>query len=199
MTLAERLAEMRQRWRTRRNRIKRWLKPLPRRSNIARYPAIKWFATAARKRPYLWSYKREYVMRALYVGTVLSLMPTMGVQVILALLAALAVRANLTVMVALQMITNPLTAGPIYYFTYRVGRWLLEALGVHSQGFELGTGASALIVGGIVCGIALALVLDAAWRLLAWEARVFRRRMDALHAAHHKASEDAKNQNRFDK
>ena len=31
-------------------RLKRWLRPLPRRANVRRYPVLNWFAIAARKR-----------------------------------------------------------------------------------------------------------------------------------------------------
>ena len=45
------------RWRQRRRRIRRWLKPLPRRASIHRYPILNRFADFARRRPYLWSFK----------------------------------------------------------------------------------------------------------------------------------------------
>ncbi|HCR37111.1 MAG TPA: hypothetical protein DIU37_03070, partial [Opitutae bacterium] len=42
-------------------RVKKLLRPLPRRANIHRYPFIKWFANAAHKRPYLWSFRTKEV------------------------------------------------------------------------------------------------------------------------------------------
>jgi uncharacterized protein (DUF2062 family) len=117
------------RWLARRRRLRRWLRPLPRRANVARYPVIKWFADAARRRPYLWSFKRPQVLASLYAGSVLALMPVYGLQVVIGLALAILLRGNLTVMVALQMITNPLTLGPIYYGTHSLGAWLLGLLG----------------------------------------------------------------------
>lgn len=171
------------RWLARRRRLRRWLRPLPRRANIARYPVIKWFAQAARKRPYLWSFKRPHVLASLYAGSVLAMMPVYGLQVAIGLALAMLVRGNLTVMVALQMITNPLTLGPIYYGTHSLGMAIIVALGMGDGATRWGTSINALVLGGIVAGLALALVVDGLWRLVAWEARRFRSQLQALHAA----------------
>lgn len=170
------------RWLARRRRLRRWLRPLPRRANVARYPVIKWFADAARRRPYLWSFKRPNVMASLYAGSVLALMPVYGLQVAIGLALAVLVRGNLTVMVALQMVTNPLTLGPIYYGTHSLGTWLIAAVGDGDGATRWGASISALVVGGIVAGLALALLVDLGWRLVAWEARHFRAQREALHA-----------------
>lgn len=148
---------------------------------MARYPIIKWFAEAARKRPYLWSFKRPHVLASLYAGSVLAMMPVYGLQVALGLVLAIVVRGNLTVMVALQMITNPLTMGPIYYGTHSLGRWLIDAVGFGDGATRWGTNINALVLGGIFGGLALALVVDVTWRVLAWEARRFRSQLHALH------------------
>ena len=108
----------------RRRRLRNLLRPLPRRANIRRYPVIKRFAEMASKRPYLWSFKREQVVPALYVGGVISLLPLYGVQFLAALGAALLFRANLTVLIALQFITNPFTIVPLYLVAYQFGRLL---------------------------------------------------------------------------
>ena len=175
---------VRQQWLRRRQRLKRVLRVLPRRANVGRYPVVRWFADAARARPYLWSFKREHVWPALYVGSVLAFMPTYGLQVFLALLAAMVVRANLTVMVALQMITNPLTLAPLYLLTHRVGQWLIALTGYGAADAGLASSVNALVMGGIVVGLAVAVVLDLAWRALAWEAHRFARRYQVWHAAH---------------
>lgn len=171
-------------WLARRRRLRRWLRPLPRRANVARYPFIKWFAAAARKRPYLWSFKRAQVMPSLYVGAVLALMPVYGLQVAIGLALAILVRGNLTVMIALQMVTNPLTLGPIYYGTHALGQWLIGLTGYGAGAGELGTRINALVIGGLVAGLGFALLLDLGWRLLAWEARHFSAQLRALHLLH---------------
>lgn len=169
------------RWLARRRRLRRWLRPLPRRANVARYPVVKWFADAARKRPYLWSFKRKHVLVSLYAGAVLALMPVYGLQLLLGLALAVWLRGNLTVMTALQMVTNPLTLGPIYYATHALGAWLIGLTGYGEGAGALGTHVNALVVGGVVAGLGFALVLDVGWRLLAWEARRFRAQLAALH------------------
>jgi uncharacterized protein (DUF2062 family) len=181
-------------WLARRRRLRRWLRPLPRRANVERYPVIKWFADAARRRPYLWSFKRPQVLASLYTGAVLAMLPVYGLQLLIGLLLAIAVRGNLTVMIALQMITNPLTLAPIYVGTHTLGRWLIGLAGVGDQASAMGSYVDALVVGGIVGGLALALVLDLSWRALAWEARRFRGQLQALHDRfdyrHHRREDD---------
>ena len=175
----------------RRRRLRKLLRPLPRRANIRRYPVIKRFAEMASKRPYLWSFKREQVVPALYVGGVISLLPLYGVQFLAALGAALLFRANLTVLIALQFITNPFTIVPIYAFTGWVGVELMQLMGVGAELPKPVFIANGLIVGGIVVGLGTALFCDLVWRFLAWEARVFkakylehRRRVEQARQAH---------------
>ncbi len=181
------------RWLARRRRLRRWLRPLPRRANVARYPVIKWFADAARRRPYLWSFKRPQVLASLYAGSVLALMPVYGLQLLIGLLLAIGVRGNLTVMIALQMITNPLTLAPIYVGTHALGSWLIGLTGYGEGASAAASYINALVVGGLAGGLALAGLLDLSWRALAWEARRFRGQLQALHERfgyRHHAPED---------
>ncbi len=167
----------------RRRWIRRVLRPLPRRANVHRYPVIKWFAGRAKRYPFLWSFSRANVLTALYGGMVLSLLPLYGFQLPLALALALLLRANLTITVALQFITNPFTIAPIYAATGWLGMWLMELAGVGAELPRPLFIANGLFVGGTVAGLGCALIADLLWRLAAWEARVFRRRLEALRAA----------------
>lgn len=176
-------------WLLRRRRLRKLLRPLPRRANVARYPVIKWFAERARRAPYLWSFKRAQVIPALYVGSVLAFLPLVSVQFMLAFAAALLLRANVTLLMGLQMITNPLTIAPIYAFTAWVGYLLMDAFGL---GRDLGEAlrlTQALLIGGTVVGLGVGLLADLSWRFLAWEARVFREKLAVLRA-HHAATAD---------
>ncbi len=110
-------------------RVKWLLRPLPRRTNVHRYPVLKWFAETARKRSFLWSFRVKYVVRAFYAGWVLTLLPVYGLQILIGVMLALALRANMMILVGLQLISNPLTVAPIWYFNYRVGEWILSACG----------------------------------------------------------------------
>ena len=111
-------------------RVKKWLRPLPRRATIHRYPILKFFAESARKRIYLWSFRVENAVPAIYAGCILSLMPLFGLQIVGAFLLALWLRANLPILVGLQFVSNPITVFPILFTTYRIGRNTLALFGV---------------------------------------------------------------------
>lgn len=110
-------------------RLKRWMRPLPRRSNIHNYPVLKWFAATAYKRAYLWSFKGSSIKPALFWGMIVSLSPLVGIQMLVVFFLALIVRANLPLIVALQWISNPITMGPIYFTDYKIGCVVLELIG----------------------------------------------------------------------
>ncbi len=118
------------RWREKRfsriRRVKRLLRPLPRRATIHRYPILGWFADTARKKDFLWSFRRQAVLPALYAGWVLTLLPLYGLQIGLAFLLALLFRANLMILVGLQLVSNPLTVLPLWYLNYLVGNFILN-------------------------------------------------------------------------
>ncbi len=113
-------------------RVKRWLRPLPRRATVHRYPVLGWFANTARKRIYLWSFRTEQAVPALYAGCILTLLPIYGIQLPLALLLALLLRANLPILAGLQLISNPFTVIPIWFALYQIGRHVMSLMGVHA-------------------------------------------------------------------
>jgi len=112
-----------------RRRARLFLKFMPRRAFLHKYPVIGRFAASARKRAYLWSFKRRYLRRAFYGGSILALMPLLGLQFPLSLLLALILRANFMVLAALQLITNPFTAAPVYYATHQLGMSVIRLAG----------------------------------------------------------------------
>jgi len=146
---------------------KRLLRHLPRRANLHRYPIIKWFAATARKKPFLWSFRVSAVSPAFYVGCILAFLPAYGIQIPLAFLLAMLCRANLLVAVGLQLVTNPLTFIPIYWFTYQVGKILIHSWDLNEYQSLLGAKAYPLVVGGFAVGLAAALVLDLLYRFAA--------------------------------
>jgi uncharacterized protein (DUF2062 family) len=117
-----------QRW-ARIRRLKLLLRFVPRRAALHRYPLVGRFAHLVRVRAYLWSFKSSHLRPAFYAGAVLAFWPVMGIQLPLAFAAALLLRANVMVMGALQFITNPFTAAPLYFGTYHLGRRVLALLG----------------------------------------------------------------------
>ena len=77
---------------------------------------------------------------------------------------AIVVRVNLPLSVALVWITNPITIPPMFYFSYRLGAWLLrvEAIDLEFQMdlqfmlAEIGEIWWPLMLGSLICGTALA-------------------------------------------
>lgn len=186
--------------------LRRLLRPLPRRANVRRYPVVKWFAQLAHRLPFLWSFRRRHVLPALYVGSVLAFQPVYGLQFLVAFALALLLRANLSVLMGLQLLTNPLTLAPAYFLTYRVGLSALELSGWSAKVswkvcFSFVTGGDwsqipldtclyAFLLGGVIVGLAFALVVHLLWELAAWEIRIVRRRIAAIRASMpHDASE----------
>lgn len=189
MTVEEHEHELRE-TRTRRiRRVKRWLRPLPRRANIHRYPILGRFAQAARKRIYLWSFRVDDAVPALYAGFILALMPLYGIQIPIAFCLALLLRANLPILVGLQMLSNPLTIPPFWYAAYQVGASVLSIVSVDTpqlhrsdvkvilQNFTNGQWSSniepllatfsIMCLGGIVMGIFFGLISSFSYRMAA--------------------------------
>ncbi|MEM8550530.1 MAG: DUF2062 domain-containing protein, partial [Verrucomicrobiota bacterium] len=129
MTSDEWYERLKQKRHERIRRVKRLLRPLPRRATVHRYPFLKWFAETARKRSYLWSFRRQHVIPTFYVGCILSLMPIYGVQIPFALALALVLRFNLMFMVGTQLLTNPLTFVPLYTAACFIGLQVLYLFG----------------------------------------------------------------------
>ena len=161
-------------------RAKKLLRWLPRRANLHRYPFLRRFASTARKRSYLWSFRTKHVMPAFFAGCILSFMPLFGVQIPLAFVASLILRANLPILVGLQLISNPLTLPVIYHAAYMIGDFSFGIFGDPNQmtlltGIEenaglLGQGVykiTAAMVGGIVIGLCFGLVLSVTYKIAA--------------------------------
>jgi len=137
--------------RTRRiRRVKRWLRLLPRRTNIHRYPILWRFSVGARKRTYLWSFRVEHTVPAIYAGFILALMPLYGIQIPIALCLALFLRANLPILVGLQMLSNPLTILPFWYAAYQVGSNVLRVVSIETP--QLGQNDVKVIVDNFTTG-----------------------------------------------
>ena len=131
--------------------------------------------------PELWHLHRRSVGGAFFIGLFCAFMPVPS-QMVLAAILAVAARCNLPIAVALVWITNPLTIGPMFYFAYKLGAWLLGAQ-VASEPFELSwqwfgskfaTIWWPLILGCFVCGWVSGLTGAVVSRLV-WRFHVIRR------------------------
>jgi len=151
-------------------RVKQLLKWMPRKGNLERYPVIKWFSKAARKRPYLWSFKVSSCTPAFYFGSVVAFVPLMGVQLILAFVAAIFLRANLPIIVGLQAISNPLTIAFLWPLNFFIGRKIMDFFGIGTELNPIMSGMNATFLGGIVLGLAAGACFDLFYRLMVHEA-----------------------------
>ncbi|QBQ53340.1 DUF2062 domain-containing protein [Nitrosococcus wardiae] len=85
--------------------------------------------------PNLWHLNRRSVAGAVSIGLFIAFLPLPG-QMLVAAIAAVWARVNLPVSVLMVWVTNPLTMGPIFFFAYKVGTWLL-GISVQEVTFEL--------------------------------------------------------------
>jgi len=166
-------------------RLKKWMRPLPRRSNIHRYPVLKWFSGMARRRVFLWSFRSREMVTALFLGLIVAFMPLVGIQMLIVFFIALWFRANLPVIVAVQWVSNPFTMGPIYYADYKIGLAMMELFSIapepnpllqpdydwaHFELRDLGALLDTfppMMLGGLALGSFIGLVVSVAYKWLA--------------------------------
>jgi len=122
-----------------------------------------------------WGIRRRTVVPAFSWGVFVALIPIPG-HMLIATAGGLALRCNLPVAVLTTFISNPLTIGPIYYFTYRVGAELLSIepgpfdieLSIEWMTNTLASVWQPLFLGSLFVGTIAALVsyvaLDVLWR-----------------------------------
>ena len=127
--------------------------------------------------PELWHFHRRSVSGAVFIGLFCAVLPLPAQMLIAALLAVLA-RCNLPLAIGLVWLSNPLTFGPIFFFTYKLGAWLLD-LDVAKTEWELSWQWlwqrlaaiwQPLLLGSLLCGwvsgITGAVLTRVIWRLV---------------------------------
>ncbi len=160
-------------------RVKQLLRWLPRRTNIQRYPVLKWFSERARKHPFLWSFKVANTTPAFYAGSIIAFLPLYGIQLGLAFFAAVFFRANLPILCGLQLLSNPLSVPIIYPLNFFVGK---RAIHFFAFGGDPGNWANwfnSLMVGGFIIGLIFGAVIDCLYRVAAWQAATQYQRIKA--------------------
>ncbi|MDO3387153.1 DUF2062 domain-containing protein [Gilvimarinus sp. SDUM040013] len=140
--------------------------------------------------PNLFHLNRHSVSLAFFFGVFFAFLPVPG-QMVLAALCALWVRCNMPITLALVWITNPLTYAPIFFATYQLGRWILDAPTLansseHNWAWlmeEFSLIWKPLMLGSIITGLILGgisyIAMQLFWRwhvLRAWEHRKLRRK-----------------------
>lgn len=153
---------------------------LPKRSELRKSVALRPIAHLLHKDD-LWHMNRRSASGAVFIGLFSAYLPVPS-QMVIAALLAIASRCNLPLAVGLVWITNPLTIPPMFYFSYRLGAWLLNAE-LEAESIELsltwlwdniGVIGYPLLVGSLVCGWVAGVTGYVVTRIL-WRARVMRR------------------------
>jgi len=148
-------------------------------ADIKSHKYLKIFGTLLND-PNLWHLNRYSVATAFSVGLFFAFVP-IPFHMILAAAVAILVRSNLPISVALVWLTNPLTMAPIFYFTFKIGTWILGRPPTEFH-FEpslhwLTTGLKSiwtpLLLGSFICGTLLAIISNITIRL-SWRYRVNR-------------------------
>jgi uncharacterized protein len=128
--------------------------PAVMRTHRALRPVSRWLND-----PELWHLHRRSVAGATFIGLFCAFQPVPFQMLIAAVLAVMS-RCNLPISVVLVWITNPITMTPIFYFSYRLGAWLLDRrieVATIRMNWEwlsthLGEIGWPLIVGSLLCG-----------------------------------------------
>jgi uncharacterized protein (DUF2062 family) len=139
--------------------------------------------------PNLWHINRHSTSLAFFVGLFVAFMPIPS-QMVLASLLAIWLRCNLPIAIGLCWVTNPVTMGPIFWFTYKLGALVLGEPAQTEQ-FEVSVEWltdglvliwQPLLLGGVISGFFFGSLgyfsIQALWRwsvLQRWEARARRR------------------------
>jgi uncharacterized protein (DUF2062 family) len=125
--------------------------------------------------PNLFHLNRHSASAAVFIGLFCAFLPIPG-QMLVGALACVVLRANLPIAIALIWISNPFTIGPIFYATYSLGAWLLNAPTTDMQiqlswswlSTKLGLIWAPLIVGSLLTGLLAAtggyLAMQSFWR-----------------------------------
>ncbi|TMW12982.1 DUF2062 domain-containing protein [Alloalcanivorax gelatiniphagus] len=137
--------------------------------------------------PNLWHINRHSLAGAAFIGVFTGLLP-IPLQMGLAALLAVRFHCNLPLSVVLVWISNPVTYVPIFYFTYRIGAWLLGMEPSPPHGINVAWFVEQLVplwVGSLLCaslaGLTAWLAVKLSWRLAvvrSWNLRARRRRRD---------------------
>ena len=121
---------------------------------------LRFFLGSALHDANLWHLNRRSVANAFFVGVFCAFIP-IPFQMFVAATIAVFVRCNLPLSVALVWITNPVTIPAIFYFTYKIGCYILQVpvneisveLTIRSVGLELARIWKPLYLGSLTTGM----------------------------------------------
>ncbi len=140
------------------------------------HKALRPLGDLLQKYPEIWHLHRRSVSGACFIGLFCAFLP-IPMQMLVSAAIAIAARCNLPVAVALVWITNPITMGPVFFFCYQLGAWLL---GTHLTvdavepsidwlTSQVGQVWKPLLVGSLVCGwvsgVSAFVIVRVLWRM----------------------------------
>lgn len=106
--------------------------------------------------PCLWNWNRRSISKAFAAGLFCAFLPV-PFQMVVAAILAVAFSANILLSMALVWISNPITMGPIFYFTYKLGCIILDtridpyfSFSWHYLKNAFVTGMPALLLGSLI-------------------------------------------------
>ena len=172
-------------------------KHLPTSEQIAEIRALR-FLRHLLLEPNLWHMNRHSLSFGFLIGSICCFLPIFF-QTVPCVLLCFWIRCNVPLAVLIVWISNPITIGPMMYFAYRVGLWILGTdqeitlLNPSLQWFidQLSIIWQPLIVGALACGVAFGITgfiviqLYYRWRI----ARYKLRKLDARRRSESKAIE----------
>lgn len=174
-------------------------KYLPSPDALKRRPALRLLGVLLSD-PNLWHINRHSLAGAAFIGIFCALIP-IPLQMIVAVFLAVKFRCNLPLSVVLVWFTNPFTIVPVFYFTYRVGAWLLgmpvtppDQVSFHwliEQMIPLWVGS---IFSGLVAGGLAWISIKLVWRLAvqrSWDRRRLQRLSDGPSRSSDQAGSDS--------
>jgi uncharacterized protein len=97
---------------------------LPDRDKLAQNRMLKWLGPTL-LHPDLWHISRRSIAIGLAVGLFFGLMIPIA-QIPVAVIVTMVLRANLAIAAASTLVTNPFTFGPIYFFAFQLGDFVLR-------------------------------------------------------------------------
>lgn len=160
------------------------------REHKALRPLGKWL-----QNPEIWHFHRRAVAGAAFIGLFVTFIPLPGHMLIAATIAILT-RCNLPLAVALVWVNNPLTMGPVFYFAYKLGAWLLGTevkyaevqISLQWLGERFDEIWKPLLLGSLLCGwvsgLTAYIVVRVGWRIRVVRRWRERRRRRAAHSTH---------------
>ena len=152
---------------------------MPDHNTMREHPHLRKFGQRLTE-PRLWHLNRRSVAGGMALGLFIGFMPILG-QMFVAAALAIWFRVNLPIAAMAVWITNPFTVAPIFFYSYKLGSWVLQRP-VEQYAFSLSwewfsqeflSIWQPLLLGCVICG-SIAAILGIVFVRLGWRLAVIR-------------------------